>query len=45
MSLIFVVHVENSAQFLDATSVLLFVVTAIFPVTKINVSYDHKDFI
>ena len=38
ISLIFVVHVENSAQFLNATSTLLFAATVIFPVTKINAS-------
>ena len=36
MSLIFVVHVENGAQFLNETSALLSAVTVIFPVTKIN---------
>ena len=29
-------HVENGAQFLNATSVSLFAVTIIFPITKIN---------
>ena len=38
MSLIFAVHVENGAQFLNATSVLLSAVTLIFSVTKINPS-------
>ena len=33
-----VLDVENDAQFLNATSVSLFAVTAIFPVTKINAS-------
>ena len=36
MSLIFVAHVENGAQFLNATSVLLSAATVIFPVTEIN---------
>ena len=35
-SLIFVVQVENGAQFLNATSVLLSAFTVIFPVTKIS---------
>ena len=34
----FVVYVESGAQFLNATSVLSFAVTVIFPVTKINAS-------
>ena len=38
MSLIFFVYVENGAQFLKATSVLLSAATVIFPVTKINAS-------
>ena len=38
MPLIFVVYVENGAQFLNVTPVLLSAVTVIFPVTKINVS-------
>ena len=37
-SLISVFHVENGAQFLNATSVLLFAGTAISSVTKINAS-------
>ena len=37
-SLIPVLHVENGAQFLNATSVSLFAVTVIFPVTKTNSS-------
>ena len=37
-SLIFVIHVENGAQFLKATSVLLSAFTVLFPVTKINAS-------
>ena len=37
-SLISVLHVENGAQFLNAASVLLFLVTVIFPVTKIRPS-------
>ena len=32
------VHVENVAKFLNETSVLLFAVTVIFSVTKINAS-------
>ena len=36
--IIFVLHVENGAQFLNAPSVLLFAVTSIFPVTKIKAS-------
>ena len=38
ISLIFVVHAENGAQFLNATSVLSSAATVIFPVTKINPS-------
>ena len=38
MSLIFVVHVENDAQFLNAPYVLLLAATVIYPVTKINAS-------
>ena len=37
-SLISVLHVENSAQFLNATSVSLSAFTVISPVTKINAS-------
>ena len=37
-SVTFLVHVENGAQFLNATSVLLSAVTVIFPVTKMNAS-------
>ena len=37
-SLISVLHVENGAQFLNETSVSLFAVTVILPVTKINAS-------
>ena len=37
-SLISILHVENRAQFLNAASVLLFVVTVIFSVTKIRPS-------
>ena len=37
-SLISVVHVENGAHFLNATSVLLLTVTVIFPETKKNAS-------
>ena len=36
VSLIFVLHVENGAQSLNAASALLFASTAIFPVNKIN---------
>ena len=36
--LIIVLKVENRAQLLNATFVLLFAVTVIFPVTKINAS-------
>ena len=36
MPLIFVAHIENGAQFLNVTSALLFAVTVLFPVTKIN---------
>ena len=36
--LIIVLQVENRAQLLNATFVLLFAVTVIFPVTKINAS-------
>ena len=38
ISLISVLHVENSAQFLNATFVSLFAVTAMSAVTKINES-------
>ena len=38
MSLIFVVHVENGAQFLNATSVSLAAFTVTFPATRINSS-------
>ena len=37
-SLITVLHIENEAQFLNATSVFLPAATVIFPVTKINAS-------
>ena len=37
-SLIFVVHIENGAQFLNPTSISLLAFTIIFPVTKINAS-------
>ena len=37
-SLITVPHVENGAQFLNATSVSLAAFTVIFPVTKMNAS-------
>ena len=37
-SLIFVVYVENSTQFLNATSVSFLAATVIFPVAKINAS-------
>ena len=37
-SLIFIENLENGAQFLNATSVLLLAVTVIFPVTEINAS-------
>ena len=37
-SLITVLHLENGAQLLNATSVLLAASTVIFPVTKINAS-------
>ena len=36
--LIFALHVENEAQFLNAASVSLFAVTVISPETKINAS-------
>ena len=37
-SLITVLHVDNGAQFLNATSVSLAAFAVIFPVTKINAS-------
>ena len=37
-SLISILDVENGSQFLNASSVLLLAVTAIFPVNKINAS-------
>ena len=37
-SLISILHVENGAQFLNAASVLLFVVIVIFSVSKIRPS-------
>ena len=37
-SLISILHLENGAQILNATSVLLSAVTVIFPVTKMNAS-------
>ena len=42
ISLISVVHVENGAQFLNATSVSLLAATVIFPVTKINASEQSQ---
>ena len=36
--LIFVLHVESGAQFLNATSILLYADTFISPATKINSS-------
>ena len=41
-SLISVVHVENGAQYLNATSVSLFAVTVIFPVAKTNASEESQ---
>ena len=45
MSLIFVAHVENGAQFSNATSVLLSAATVIFPVTEKMHQNNHKDLI
>ena len=37
-SLITVLHIENGAQFLNATSLSLAAFTVVFPVTKTNAS-------